>query len=493
MGAISGLALFFVMPFFMQMGTVQDAVQAQYYEAMSTAAADGLPAFVRKLDQIAAASPAAPFTPRIQEMIQVVGLLHPGSVPDRAARMQAMKTQASANPAITKILRRVETLDQYYAAAAKGKPESAVATLSEAVFEDSPFGTLALADAALRMHDYSKAETLSLQLIESNPYSPLLANAYVILGFCDTYRGNAAGAARQFQRALAVTPLPTVYGSTRDLLRSTYRFIRPIPGSIGNIFEEANPTRIAGAQEVKDPRSLSFRNGAFFLVDKEQVVTLSLDGKVTDTKAGRKLVDMAIAADGKPYYLAEDSIDLGTGTPTQLTITVAGKSKVLKKLRSLAVDSQGDVYILDVDQGLFKGSPAGGALALKSIAATRGRLLRIDSRGNLFILGEDQRSILVLSRDGKQLATVAPDSANGKQPEIEYFALDSLNHIYILDSTSIQIFAMNEGGAGLDKTNAGAITLDPRPQFKNLKALAVSATGEMVTTGKNEDNWVIFQ
>jgi tetratricopeptide (TPR) repeat protein len=494
MGVISNLALFFLLPFLPQIGAMQDATQAQFYEAMSTASADGLPALVRKLDQIAVASPASPFTPYVQETIQVVGLLHPGSVPDRAVRLQAMKAQASANPAVARILRRMEILDQYYTAAAKGKPESAVAALSDAVFEDSSLGTQALADAALRMHDYNKAVTLALQLIESDPYNPLLANAYVILGLCDGYRGNAANAVKQFQRALALTPLPTVFGNTRDHLKYVYRFIRPTPGGIGEIFDETNATQIAGTQEFKDPRSLAFHQGKFLLVDKEQILTMSLDGKVAETKPGKKLVDAAVTEDGKFYCLAEDGIDLGTGAMTPLNVMVAGKSKTLKKLRSLTIDWQGNVFVLDVDHGLFSGSPAAGsALSLKLVAPTRGQLLRIDPRGNLYLLSEDQRSIIVLSREGKQLATIAPVSATGKPLEIECFALDALNHIYILDSASIQIFAMNENGAGLESTKISSIALDPRPQHKNLKVLAVSATGEIVTTGKNENNWVIYQ
>jgi hypothetical protein len=494
MREISRLVLMFLLPFFPQIGTVQDAAQVQFYEAMSTASADGLPALVRKFDQIAAASPSSPFTPRLQEMIQVVALLHPGAVPDRAARLQAMKAQASANPAVAKTLRRVEILDQYYAAAAKGKPESAVAALSDTLFEGSTFGTQALADAALRMHEYGKAEALALQWIESDPYSPLLANAYVILGLCDAYRGNAANAARRFQRALALTSLPTVYGDTRDFLGTSYRFARPTPGSIGEIFDDTGGLRLAGTQGLKDPRSLVFHQGEFLLIDKEQILTISPEGKITDTKPGRKLEDAAINAEGKPYYLAEEGIDFGTGTLTPLSAMVAGKSKALKKLRSLAIDAQGTVFFLDQDQGLFSGSPAaGGALTLKPIVPTRGHLLRIDSRGNLYLLTEDQRSISVISREGKLIATVAPVAAAGKQPTIEYFALDATNHIYILDSTSIQIFAMNETNSGLEKVKVSTITLDQRPQYKNLKVLAVSATGEMVITGKNDDNWVTFQ
>ena len=68
-----------------------------------------------------------------------------------------------------------------------------------------------------------------------------------------------------------------------------------------------------------------------------------------------------------------------------------------------------------------------------------------------------------------------------------------MNHIYILDQTSIQIFEMNETNSGLEKVKGSTITLDQRPQYKNLRVLAVSATGEMVVTGKNDDNWVTFQ
>jgi tetratricopeptide (TPR) repeat protein len=486
--------LAFLLPLLIPQGLVQDPIVAQYHEAMASASVEGLPALVSKLDKLASSAPAAPITPRLHETIQAIAILHPGSVPDHAARLQALKSQASANPGIARILRRLELTQQYYAAAATGQSEKAAASLTDAVFEGSLMGIQALADASLRARDYGRAEALAQQIIESDPYSPLFANAYVILGLCDGYRGDVQGAARRFQRALAITPLPTVYGSTQDLLAGVYRFVRPTPGTVGEIFDDVNAARLAGIQGLKEPRSLVRHQGKFILIDKEQVLTISADGKVTDTKPGRKIEDLAITAEGKYYYLAEDGIDLGTGTFVPLSATVGGKAKALKKLRSLAVDGRGDLYILDQDAGLFSCSPGAGASpTLTAIIPTKGRLIRIDPRGNFYLLAEDQRSILVLTREGKTITTVSPASTTGKQPSIEYFALDTLNHIYILDSASIQIFAMNDASAGLDKAKISAIPLDPRPYFKNLRVLAVSATGEMAVTGKNEDNWVLFR
>jgi hypothetical protein len=81
---------------------------------MAAATSDGLPALVRKLDAIAGASPSSSFAPFIQETIQVIGLLHPGSVPDQPARLKALKASGAGNPAWAKVLQRIEILQTYY-------------------------------------------------------------------------------------------------------------------------------------------------------------------------------------------------------------------------------------------------------------------------------------------------------------------------------------------------------------------------------------------
>ncbi len=494
MSPVLPILLVFLFPSASQQGSVQEPLQAQYLEAMSAGVEEGLPSLVRKLDAAANASPASPYAPRVLETIQTIALLHPGSVPDHAARLQAMKSLSSGNPEMAKALRRIEIVRGYYAAAAQGHPERAADALSDAVFENSLLGVQASADAALRLRDYARAEALAEQIIEADPHSPLLANAYVILGLRDVFMGAAPAAARHFQRALAITPLPTQYGNTQDLLAAIYRFVRPTPGAVGELFDDVAVSRLPAGQGLKDPRSLLFHQDKFILLDREQILSISKDGKSAETKPVRKIEDFVTAADGKYYYLAENAVDLGTGTWTPLSATIGGKPKALKKLRSLAVDQRGDVIFLDQDAGLFAGSPAaGGAVSLTALAPVRGRLVRVDGRGNIYVLGVDERSISVLSRDGKSLTTVSPAPAAGKEPSIEYFALDTLNHVYILDPTSIQIFAMNDGSAGLDKAKAGVIPFDARPQFKNLKVLAVSPTGEIAVTGKNDDNWVLFR
>jgi hypothetical protein len=306
--------------------------------------------------------------------------------------------------------------------------------------------------------------------------------------------GNRLSAAHHFQRALTVSPLPTVYGRTEDLLSALSRLIRPTPGPVGEIFDEMATVRIGGPAGLKEPHTLLFADGKFILGDREQILGVSPDGRVLETKTARNLEDIAAGPSGKYYYLADDSVDLGTGSLVRMSVAVAGRQRALGRLRSLAVHPDGDVYFLDQDLGLFRG-PRSNPTSLVSISPMRGRLLRIDDRGNLFLLNLDQRSISVLSADGKPLTTISTGITGSRESSIEYFALDKFSNLYVLDSgnASVHVFAIKDTGAGLEKERLATVPLEPRPHHKNLKVIAVSPTGEVAVTGRNEDTWVLYR
>ena len=222
---------------------------------------------------------------------------------------------------------------------------------------------------------------------------------------------------------------------------------------MGEVFDEALSTRIAGGAGLKDPQALLTRDKGYLLLDKEMILTISPDGKVLDKKPARNIEDIAAARDGKIYSITDEQIDLGSGNIATLSLTAGKKTKRITKLRSLAVDARGYIYFLDQDLGILRGDTTvtAGSLSVTEFAPVKGRLIRADSWGNLYVLSPDQKSILVLSREGKQLASIQPDPVAGKIGLIESFALDSLNHLYILESNSIQIFAMISGSAGIEK------------------------------------------
>jgi hypothetical protein len=472
---------------------VHDPVRAQYQDAIGSAPVDGLPSFVAKLDAAAIASPASEFTPRLLETIQLVGILHPGVVPDQTARLDAMRAQAGSNAELAAVVKQLDQLRNYYAAVAAGKATQAASLLPSPTPGDSPQLLQARADAEFRAGNLRAAQLLAQNTIEADVFSPLLAPTYVLLGITDAYMGKRQSAARHFQRALALSPTPTIYGRTQDLLSTLSRLVRPTPGAVGEIFDEMSAVRVSGTTGLKDPRTLLFAAGKFILGDREQILSLSSEGRVIETRTARNLEDIVASPSGKFYHLADDSVDLGTGTLVRVSVTMAGRQRALSKLRSFALHPNGDVYFLDQDMGLFR-APGSSPTSLVSISPARGRLLRIDARGNLFLLGVDQRSIAVLSPDGKPLTTVST-AAGGRESSIEYFALDTFGNLYVLDSgtATIQVFAITSTGSGVEKERLATVPLDPRPHHKNLKVISVSPTGEVAVTGRNEDTWVLYR
>ena len=478
----------------LQQGGGHSRAEALFHEAMAAAPAEGLPALVRRLDRIAGEIPVSPIMPDLLETIQVIGLLHPGSVPDRPVRLASLKARAAGNAGLARVLKRIEILQAYYQAAGRGQSEREAATLSDPVFEGSILGVQAQADAALRARDYRRAESLAMRVLEADPYSPLLADAHAILGLSAAFQGDARAAVRHFRKAAAVTELPTLYGDTRNYLFTASRFALPGPAPVGEVFDEMAPILLTGFAGLKDPQSLALAAGNFILVDKEQTVRISPDGEVLEAKPARKIVDAAAAGDGTVWLLAEDGIDPGTGSMVQLSLSSGGKARPLRKLRSLAFDQAGDVYLLDQDAGLLRGRPAeDGRLEIAALAPVRGELVRVDGRGNLFVLEAAGKSVLLLSREGKQLLSVTTAPVGGRAGAIGFFALDVLNHIYVLDSNSMQIFAINDGTAGPAAQLLATLPLEQRPPFKNLRVLGVTGTGEVVVTGKNDDTWIRYR
>ncbi len=475
---------------------IHGPLQARYQEALSSAGSDGLPTLLKKLDNLTVLDPSSPIAASSQEMVQVLALLHPGLVSDQAARFQKLKTNAAESPNLVRMVKRLEILQDYYASSRQNPTDSSPARLSDPVFEGSLFGLQARADAAFQARDYARAEYLAYQAIEADPYSPTLANTFLMLGLAEVYKGNAAAAARHFQRALTISPLPTLRGRTQDHLTTIHRFVRTSPSNFGELFDEELASRISGSPGLKDPRALLFHNGKFILVDREQVLILSSSGAVEETRGAREIEDMAVNRSGSHYYAREDGVDLGTGSLIRLNLTIAGKERPLRKLRSIALDSHGDMLLLDEEFGLLRCAIAGNTPRTPGVVSpTKGRLVRVDSRGYIYVLGWDRRSIQVFTREGKPFVTLSPSAAGGKETSIQSFALDIQNHVYLLDANSnaIQVFSVNEGSVGLQILKASSIPLDPRPPHKNLKVIAVSSTGEVAVTGRNEDHWVIFR
>ncbi len=481
--------------FLFQQGAVLDETRMQFYEAMRHASEEGISSLIPKLDSINSSLPPSPAAAYIEETIQAIGILHPGSVPDRIQRLEKFKTAAKLDPEAGEAVKRIGILQAYYASALKGDAANQSEALADPVLKESIYGLQAMADAALRARDYETAEKRAMQAIEKAPFSPLLANAHMILGLSSAFRGDPKSALLHFQHALGASDLPNVYGDPRHYVSIAYRFSRTVPGAVAEIYDEIQIARLSGIEKLKDPQGMIYSDEGFLLLDKEAILTISPDGKIVDTKPVREIVDIAAGAEGKIYSITDERMDAGAGSLSAIFAREGEKKKQLKDLCSIAVDAREGVFFLDRDKGVFRGNLAGAPdfPSLEALASIKGRLIRADRLGNLYILDWDRENILVISRNGERVTNIAPSTVSGKKQSIEYLALDLLNHLYILTSDSLQVFAMIDESAGLEKKQISMYSSEQRPRFRDLKVLGVSATGEVALAGKDGENWVYIK
>lgn len=475
---------------------IHDRALAEYHGIMAGAAEGDMPALVKKLDSLCASFPNAPVVASALETIQWIALLHPGAVPDQPRRWEEMRKAAGANAVLARSIRRVEILRTYFGGNGKPPPPRAALALSDPVVGESWLGLLGRSDAAFRGGDYAGARELALQAVEPEPESPLLASASVLLGLAHAHEGNLPLAAEHFQRAATLTPLETLYGSAQDFLATALRFLPGPTAAPARIFEAPATPVIAGLQEFRDPRSFHFSDGKFRLLDRDQVLVLSPEGKLEEARPARQVEDIAPDGRGALVQITRETVLAQGGRPVRLTAAVGGRTRNVSKLQSVAVGADGDLYLLDEEHGVLRATrKEDDSLAVSVISPARGRLLRMDARGHLYILSQDRKTVSVMTSSGEALISVTPRTAGGKSPSIEHFALDSLNHVYLLDAGAgtIHIVAVNSAGPGLTASAVDTIPLEAGEPFKNLRVLAVSARGELVAAGKGANTWVWYR
>jgi len=479
-----------------QQNFTQDRPLAAYHDALAAASVSGLPALIKSLDAIIAAHPGSDIAPVALETVQTIGILHPSLLPDRAARLEAAARQAAGNPALARVAKRLELMAAYFSDAAKAAAGEAPTPPAGPDADNSWLQDMARADAAMRSGELQQAQALCHRIIEVDSESPLLAAVHTLLGLAHAGQGDVEPAAWNFQRAELITPAETVYGRAADYLQTLCRFERKALDRSASLFHDPELVPIAGIQEVKEPRALHYLQGKFWLLDREQVVILDGDGKVEGTKPSRQAEDIALLDTGSLVTLTEDGIQYEGQRPVRLTASIGGKARNLSKLQSFVLDNNGDFVLLDQDAGVVRARRLpDGTFSATVLTPMRGRLLRMDSNGRLYLLSQDRRTVTILSPAGKPVTSVSPASVSGKTPSVEHFALDNLNHLYLLgnDPGSVQIFRINSKDGTIAAEPLHTMEFEDRPPFRDLRVLALSPRGVLTVLGKDTNTWVTYR
>jgi sugar lactone lactonase YvrE len=161
---------------------------------------------------------------------------------------------------------------------------------------------------------------------------------------------------------------------------------------------------------------------------------------VTTYDRERRLGALYRFLDGKPVLFAG-------GRPT------AGSPPLLRHPEGVAIDSAGDIYVADREEGaIVRLDARGNLVTARHAALLRPRILTIDEAGNLWVGGDGTAETPFGSGNG-EISRVAPDGRAQsvlQGPLPAGFSMSPGGALFVVQRRTGQIFALTPEGRRLD-------------------------------------------
>jgi hypothetical protein len=341
------------------------------------------------------------------------------------------------------------------------------------------------AEAEMR---FEVAAALLSQVLVEQPRSADAWRARVPLARLLALRGEVAAALLQCQALRDQLPLD--HPARRQALElATLLGRRLRAGQTPAYFAGVVPTGTRGIPALDQPVAIMVDPaGRYLLVDTGQGraylatgETASAIGGVLDVSAGALLPDGTVALAGK------NGLAIAGGKPAFLTSTVGGRPRPLKKVRSLAATSGGDLLVVDRDVDALLRCKAGTLTCAPWGPPGKVLAVKVGVSDFVYVLDDRQQSVRVIDPAGRVLATAGPQVGATRFDAILDLAVDAAYGVYLLDKKKLIHILLLRGDAGRP------MTLEPLPTFvlptdeprllKNPLALAAMPDGAVLVVG----------
>jgi hypothetical protein len=271
-------------------------------------------------------------------------------------------------------------------------------------------------------------------------------------------------------------------------------------------------TAFYGAPEVVAPRGLPSLDEPTGLVDARDGSTLVIDqgadklfrvtgdtaapiaaAGIQDPNAATPMGDGAIAVGTK-----NGIVSLPAGKTVPATGTWGGKPHPIKRARSMAVTSKGDLLIVDREYDGLLRCAAGATTCAPWGPPGKLRTVKAGPSDFIVALDDKQQTVRVFDDAGKLVTTIGPMFGAAKLEKIVDVAIDSAYAIYLLDADlrRIEVGALRMQGDGRISAEAiggVAVPSEGDRAIKNPTALMVTASGAIVVAGKSAPRLLRFR
>jgi TolA-binding protein len=266
-------------------------------------------------------------------------------------------------------------------------------------------------------------------------------------------------------------------------------YIRPPAGQPPYAF---SGRYVGSAAKFKDVVSVALdRNDNLFLGYKTGVTVFDSKGEQVRSLLANDPSALALDVHGVPVLFRQNTLLAeGASRPISLSITQPdGKIRTIDDIPAAAMVSRGDWLIADAKANAVQLFSAAGNYRHQFAAFAADRL-SLDESDTVLALNRNEKSLVVVDRENKQIARV---SARGQGYQLEEpvdAALDALGHLYVLDRSLAEVFVFTPEGRfatsfTIPEKNPGA--------FRKASAFGLDSAGRLYIFDERVQRVQVYQ
>lgn len=335
------------------------------------------------------------------------------------------------------------------------------------------------------------------QIVLEQPRTPDAWPARMQLARLLALAGDWPGALMHCQSLRAELPTPhPLRQQAIDFATLAARRLRGVGAPL--YFAGATSAMLRGLPSTDEPNHIEvLPAGGYVLADAGdgRAYTVTNDA-ATPVPAGSDLATVIVLPDGRTAIADKTGIAIGGARAQPFTGTWGGKARPLKKTRSMAALSGGDLLLIDKDyDGLLRCTTAGACAPWGPPGKLR--VVAVGPADFVFTLPDQQQSVRVLDNTGRVAAVIA-SAAGPKFGEIVDIAVDRAFGLYVLDKETrrLDILALRADRANtltVVPIGGAVIPNDGDTGLKNPSALGVLPDGSVVIAGRSTTRVLRFQ
>jgi len=277
-----------------------------------------------------------------------------------------------------------------------------------------------------------------------------------------------------------------------EIATALARRLRVTGGIESAYFPTFEPLPAKGLPATDEPRSIVFEGeGRFVLLDEGagRVFRATADA-ATSAAAPQDPTAVTVMPDGSVLVFGKTGLTaVGTPQTVQLSGTFGGKARQLKKVRSMAALSNGDLLVIDKDyDGLIRCQYPSGTCAVAGSVGKQ-RVVKVGASDWCYLLDDRGQALRVLDASQKLIASFGPSIGAARLERVEDIAVDGVHGLYLLDRdlkrvTVVTMRATLDGKVSGTAVGSFLVPQDGPSALKNPWSVGASPGGSVVLAGK---------